>query len=274
MKKHIKYIVLLIVICFIIIALEHIMKENTFRETVNFKFPNFIEDEILNRVNSSNDYEFLTLSDLIESGDWIKRKVPENHIEFQELGNISWHVKKNESIKVSRYFSESVEGFHYTYYKSDDGFFLNVYKGGDGRLYFYPNGNKDKKYVVEEASLSHIYKIDNSIYAMQSYFGPKGTIYNLTKNIFGKWRAKRLKDIDDSPMCFTFVNENTMYLLTSKKLMKVIDNDVKEVIIDDGFWIHPNSIAFDDGYIYIGMRAGVGKINISNKKVDFFIPSE
>ncbi|HEX9059716.1 MAG TPA: hypothetical protein VF941_06030, partial [Clostridia bacterium] len=93
---------------------------------------------------------------------------------------------------------------------------------------------------------------------------------------FLKWEAKEITDIGDYPYAETLANNNTMYVATYSRLIKLQNNKIAETIIDNAFWhgFYPNSITYDNGYVYIGMRAGVAKINLGSKEIEFFSPNK
>lgn len=276
---------LIIVIIFIGLAIIFFCNKLQKKEKVDYSFqlPKIAEDKILKKVNKTpNDKEGFLLDDLVHTGSWKEITLPIKISEWQGLEDRfdSWHVNYVNGVKVSIDKSQGVEGrYYFGTLTVSGGFLLNVYtREWGGAVYFYPNGDRTKKYKVADGYIWSFYKMNNENFALEALpFGkiPDGKILKLKKS-FNKWISIERTKIGDVPFCNTFIDNNTILLVTNGKIIKLVNNDIKETLIDNAFWkgLYPNSVTYHNGYIYIGMRAGVAKINITNKKVKFFTPKD
>ncbi|HEX9059399.1 MAG TPA: hypothetical protein VF941_04405, partial [Clostridia bacterium] len=145
----------------------------------SFQFPNAIEEKILSTIEKTTDNnKSILLNDLLNSGKWTEMKIPQNGNGLQKLENRldEWSVKKSNGIVVSPYKSQSIEGFEFSEFTRPGGLFLIVNEGEwGGALYFYPEGDKWKRYKIMDGDLCDFFEINNNIY----FFERKG--YTKTK---------------------------------------------------------------------------------------------
>lgn len=279
-----KKLLILIVVCFIGIVSISIYTNLHKKITIDsdFQFPSELEDEILLSFNSPPKISEMFLEhskDLMDENKWMEIKKPNTSDQWKKIINKKnhWNVSGIDETKDSEESWYFLKSYSFRKFNVADGFFISIYKGEwGGALYFYPNGNKEKRYKVQDGYISGFYKMNNKHYILEKLPGAdpeNGKILNLRKR-FNKWSAQKTIELGDFPQGYTIENGNTMYLVTYSKLLKLVDNKIEEVIIDDTFWVglYPQSISVvDNKFIYIGMRGGVAKVNLDNKKVQFFM---
>lgn len=250
------------------------------KESYSFTLPIKIEEEIFKNISTTTKFEESFLfTDLLNSGMWVEISPPKNYNEWKALeGSLNeWNIADTDGIKVKLYKSQSIDKYNFNTLTVSDGLFLSVYTGeSGGALYFYPNSDKNKKYKVKDGYIWQLYEIGDENYALEAFpfSNPQnGKILKLKKK-FSKWISQEIIDINDIPYCTINVGDNTMYLVTYNKLIKLVNNKISEVIIDNAFWkgLYPNSALYKDGYIYIGMRAGIAKVDIKSKEIHFYTP--
>lgn len=278
MKRIISVLILLIAIG--VFIMFYYTNSNSEQVGKSFQIPDIIETEILNRIDEDViEGDSFLLDNLLSSKDWVEIHPSNDHNQWKALEKSTdeWKVFFTNNIKVVRESSEAIEGYNFSKLKIADGFFMNVYTGEwGGGLYFYPNGDKNKKYKIKDGYIWDIYSVNNENYALEAlpFDNPsRGKILKLKKS-FNKWKTKEVTTFDNVPYCFTIMKDNSIYLVTDNKLIKLVNNNVDQIIIDNAFWhgLYPNSIVYDNDYIYIGMRAGVAKVDLKNKDLKFYTP--
>jgi hypothetical protein len=82
---------------------------------------------------------------------------------------------------------------------------------------------------------------------------------------------KLLVDFEDAPFAFTIYND-TFLVATFENFYKIKDFK-KELIFKNTFWysLYPNSIAvLNDKNIFIGMRSGIAKVDLTKRTLKFY----
>jgi hypothetical protein len=280
MKKYFLLISILIILVLVGIGVHSYLNQSK-ATGKKFEIFDILEDKILASLSKpQKNNEYYLLNDLLESGKWREKKVPNNNEQWRKLEEQkdNWAIKKDNRIKISAVDYNAIDGVNFSKQDSFHGFFLIANAGEfGGALYYYPNGNKEKREKIMDGNFIDFFKTSNKIFFFERKWytmPPEGSIYQIKRGIFG-WKPILVEKIGDYPYTSTLV-KNTMYLVTNKKLIKLEDNKVKEIIIDNAFWhgLYPNSIVYDNGYAYIGMRAGVAKVNLASKQIQFFAPQK
>lgn len=247
-----------------------------------FELPSEIEKAILmdssqnENKNIENIKKSKYLNDLLLNAEWIEVN-PYVDIKKIKMKNQIWSISQEKGVKVSNFISKDIDGYNYGKHNVFGGFFLNITTlEWGGALYFYPDGDIQQKYCILEGYIWDVYQMGNKYFALATYpfkEHKNSKILELRKT--GKqWYSKEVASINDIPCSFTIVNDNTMYVATHSKLIKLVNNKIEEIIIDNAFWkgLYPNSILYEDGTIYVGMQGGVSKIDLSTRAVQFFTP--
>jgi hypothetical protein len=77
-------------------------------------------------------------------------------------------------------------------------------------------------------------------------------------------------ELRDKPCAYTISKENNeLYIVSFKKLFKIKNERVIEIIVDNAFWesLYPNSVVIINDNVIIGMRGLIATVNLKNRKV-------
>jgi len=86
-----------------------------------------------------------------------------------------------------------------------------------------------------------------------------------------RFTYKSLLKFEDSPEAIC-IFKNKIYIAGYKNFY-VVNNFTKEIVFKDAFWsdLYPNSIAIiDETKVYLGIRSGIVKLNLPEKKMIFY----
>ena len=142
-----------------------------------------------------------------------------------------------------------------------------------GKLSFVSN-NKDKKEIeIKEGNIKFIFEFNDKIYFIEglahlSYSG--GAIFELKKD-GENFSYENIMEFDDAPEAFTIYGNKL--LIATHRNFYVVENFKKELIFENTFWssLYPNSIAVvDNENIYMGIRSGLVKLDLTNKNITFY----
>ena len=142
-----------------------------------------------------------------------------------------------------------------------------------GKLSFVSN-NKDKKEIeIKEGNIKFIFEFNDKIYFIEglahlSYSG--GAIFELKKD-GENFSYENIMEFDDAPEAFTIYGNKL--LIATHRNFYVVENFKKELIFENTFWssLYPISIAVvDNENIYMGIRSGLVKLDLTNKNITFY----
>ena len=142
-----------------------------------------------------------------------------------------------------------------------------------GKLTFIPIDASKEPVDIKNGNVKFLFQFKDKIYFIEglahlSYSG--GAIYNL-KIIDSVFTYEKVLDFDDSPEAFTIYND--MFLIATHSNFYVIKDFKKELIFKDTFWssLYPNSIAaFDDKNVFLGIRSGIVKLDLTTKSLIYY----
>ena len=142
-----------------------------------------------------------------------------------------------------------------------------------GQLTFKPEDTTKKPVDIKQGNIKFIFTFKDKVYFIEglahgSYSG--GAIFelNTTKNSF---TYTKLVDFDDAPEAFTIYEDK--FLIATHENFYVVQDFKKELIFKETFWssLYPNSIAvFDNKNVFIGMRSGIVKLDLTGKTLKFY----
>ncbi len=147
--------------------------------------------------------------------------------------------------------------------------------GGEwgGELFFIPNNKELKKIKIKDGNIVDIFKFQNKIYFIEGLAHlsiSEGALYELEINN-NTFNFEKLIDFEDAPAAIT-TYKNKIYVASHQNFYEV-ENFQKKKIFGNEFWtsLYPNSIAiFNEENVFIGMRSGFARINLKNKKINFY----
>ena len=133
-----------------------------------------------------------------------------------------------------------------------------------GNLYWFDDkGSIHKK--IYEGNISDILVINGEIYAIVPLGGSIdfGEIIKIEQTNY-KWEVNEFCEFNTHPYCTVYTNNNFL-IINSKGIIEINNKcEFKNLIKYKRAWwrtLYPNSVAVQDNYIYIGMRAGILKID-------------
>lgn len=142
-----------------------------------------------------------------------------------------------------------------------------------GKLSFVPNDKNKKEIEIKEGNIKFVFEFNDKIYFIEglahlSYSG--GVIFELKKD-GENFTYKNIMEFDDAPEAFTIYGNKL--LIATHRNFYVVENFKKELIFENTFWssLYPNSIAVvDNENVYMGIRSGLVKLDLTNKNITFY----
>jgi hypothetical protein len=142
-----------------------------------------------------------------------------------------------------------------------------------GQLTFKPTDTTKKAIDIKRGNIKFIFNFQNKVYfieglAHMGYSG--GAIFelNTTNNNF---TFTELVDFDDAPEAFTIYKDK--FLIATHENFYIVQDFKKELIFKETFWsgLYPNSIAaFDDENVFVGLRSGIVKLDLTTRTMKFY----
>ena len=142
-----------------------------------------------------------------------------------------------------------------------------------GQLTFKPEDTTKKAIDIKRGNIKFIFIFNDKVYfieglAHMGYSG--GAIFelNTTNNNF---TFTKLVDFDDAPEAFTIYKDK--FLIATHENFYIVQDFKKELVFKETFWssLYPNSIAvLDDKNVFVGMRSGIVKLDLTNKILKFY----
>lgn len=155
----------------------------------------------------------------------------------------------------------------------EDGTLLGIDRGEwGGALTFTPN-SKQNEQTIKRGNIKFIFKYNGKIYFIEGLAhlsNSEGALYELQKKDTA-FTYNKILDFDDAPEAFTICNNQ--FLIATYKNFFIVTNFKKQLIFKDVFWsgLCPNSIAaIDDKSVFLGMRSGIAKLDLKNKKLKYY----
>ncbi|MFM6994592.1 MAG: hypothetical protein ACKOWO_05720 [Sediminibacterium sp.] len=142
-----------------------------------------------------------------------------------------------------------------------------------GTLSFVPTDTTKSKVEIKRGNIKFIFTFEDKIYFIEGLAHlslSSGALYELD-NTNGGFTYKKLIDFDDTPVGFSIYQDK--FLIATHERFYVVKDFKKELIFQDTYWsgLYPNSIAvLDDKNVFIGMRGGIGKLDLSTKTFKFY----
>lgn len=158
--------------------------------------------------------------------------------------------------------------------KTASGTLIGVNRGEwGGQLTFKPSDPAKKAIDVKKGNIKFIFKFKNKIYFIEglahlSYSG--GAIFELDTT-GNKFSFTQLVDFEDAPEAFTIYKDK--FLIATHKNFYIVKDLKKELVFKETFWssLYPNSIAaLDDRNVFLGMRSGIIKLDLTDKTLKFY----
>ncbi|MFC0513602.1 hypothetical protein ACFFGT_05295 [Mucilaginibacter angelicae] len=206
-------------------------------------------------------------------GEFIKTSPP-------KVGSDEWYVlngSQNEfgvSIVNGKLDIKKVNEVNKSVLKIPSGTLIGVNRGEwGGQLTFKPSDTTKKNIDIKEGNIKFIFKLENKIYfieglAHMSYSG--GALFEL-HTTGEKFTFTQLVKFEDAPEAFTIYKDKL--LIATHKNFYIVKDFKKELVFKEAFWssLYPNSIAaFDDKNVFMGIRSGIIKLDLTDKSLIFY----
>ncbi|MGZ4056921.1 MAG: hypothetical protein ACXVPU_02850 [Bacteroidia bacterium] len=142
-----------------------------------------------------------------------------------------------------------------------------------GKLTFVPTDTTKKSVEIKSGNIKFIFTFKDKVYFIEGLAHlsmSSGALYELDNNN-DSFSFKKLLDFEDAPEAFTIHQDK--FLIASHKNFYVVKDFKKELIIQNAFWsnLYPNSIAaLDEKNVFLGIRGGIVKLDLTTKTLKFF----
>ncbi len=152
---------------------------------------------------------------------------------------------------------------------------LMGYNGGEwgGHLIFKSFDTTKKEIEIEQLNVKFIFSFENKIFVISGLAHMRrsyGTLYQLD-TLNDSFKIIHLISFEDSPEAYSLYKDTL--LIASHKNFYIVHDFKKQIIIEGAMWdnLYPNSVAaFDDKHIYIGIRGGYVKLDLTTRKLTFY----
>ena len=224
---------------------------------------------------------FLTLFILTSCGQ-LQVAIPKEFIETvpPKYGSSEWYplnYSRNEfGVKIidGKLKIEKVNEVNECELNISSGKLIGVNKGEwGGTLSFIPTDKIKSSIEIKQGNIKFIFSFKDKIYFIEglAHMGYSGSaIFELdTKD--NKFTYNKLIDIDDAPEAFTIYKDK--FLIATHENFYSVTDFKKDLIFKDTFWssLYPNSIAVvDDKNVFLGIRSGIVKLDLTTKTLKFY----
>lgn len=142
-----------------------------------------------------------------------------------------------------------------------------------GQLTFESDDTTKKVIVIKQGNIKFIFHFKDKIYFIEGLAHMSfnnGAIFELdtTNNNF---IFTKLVDFDDAPEAFAIYKDK--FLIATYENFYIVQDFKKELVLKETFWssLYPNSIAvLDDENVFIGIRGGIVKLDLTTKILKFY----
>lgn len=142
-----------------------------------------------------------------------------------------------------------------------------------GELYYEPTDVKKLNIIIKKGNIQYIFEYNHKLYFIEglAHLGmSSGALFELNRTR-KKFKYHKIFDFEDAPAAFTFFDGKL--LIAGNRNFYVLDQLKKELVFKDMFWsgLYPNSVAaLDEKNVFIGIRSGIVKLDLIEKKATFY----
>lgn len=158
--------------------------------------------------------------------------------------------------------------------KISGGHLIGVDRGEwGGQLTFKPTNTAKKSIDIKKGNIKFIFAFKDKIYFIEGLAHlsmSEGALYQLD-TVNNNFKFTKLLEFDDAPEAFTIYNDK--FLIATHKNFYIVQDFKKQLVFKETFWgsLYPNSIAaLDDKNIFIGIRSGIVKLDLTDKTLKFY----
>jgi len=139
-----------------------------------------------------------------------------------------------------------------------------------GTLKFLPNDRNKGELKIIDMNIIFIFQFNEYIYfigGLAHLSGHSGSMYKL-ENFKDTFSCTKVIDFDYPPDAYA-LHKDTILVASGGNLILIKDSK-REIIPNDG--LSPNSMVFlDNKYVYMGIRGGYVKFNLTNQDRSFYL---
>ncbi len=160
--------------------------------------------------------------------------------------------------------------------KVSDGYLVGFDRGEFGGSLFWFSTDGKKHYKITNLNLQQFILRNGEVYAIQglAHMGTnQGSIVKLTKK--KKWLSTEYVRLPAAPRAVILDKQKNFLIICSSSLLNVDGKGKVSTLITNDSWLYylyPNSILLDDELVYLGMRAGVLRYNLSSGEQEWLMP--
>lgn len=158
----------------------------------------------------------------------------------------------------------------------ENGYLVGFNRGEwGGELYWFSKNGK-KRYEISEHQIVRFIKRDNKIYAIEGLahlMMSEGSIIEIKKEN-RKWVANEFLKLPTAPYAVQLDSKNNFIVVTSSSLFSIDKEANIDTLVKDGKWgtLYPSSMIIQNDVVYIGMRKGVYKFDLTTKIAEWLLP--
>jgi len=186
------------------------------------------------------------------------------------------------------------------YLEVEDGYLIGFNRGEwGGELYWFSKDGK-KRYEISKRQIVQFIKRDNKIYAIEGLAHltmTGGSIIEIEKQK-RKWVAKEFLKLPTTPEAIQLDSKGNFIVVTFGTNWRFNETDESlpsgaiiinalpglfsidreaniDTLVKDGFWgdyLYPHSMVIQNDVVYIGMRKGVYKFDLTTKRDEWLLP--
>ena len=159
----------------------------------------------------------------------------------------------------------------------DDGYLVGFNRGEWGGEFYWFSKDGRKKYEISGHQIVRFIMRNNKIYAIEglAHLGLSGgSIIEIEKKR-KKWTAKEYLKLPTAPQAVQLDSKDNFVVVTSSSLLSIDKIGNIKVLVESGMWelLYPSSMIIQDNNVYIGMRKGVYKFDLSTKMSEWLLPN-
>ncbi|WP_281234110.1 hypothetical protein [Flavobacterium gelatinilyticum] len=195
-----------------------------------------------------------------ESKEWFKLNYSKNDFKVNIVNNKLVIEKNTEKTRECRLETKS-----------------GIFSGTDhgewgGQLTFIPNDSQNT-ITIKKGNIKFIFLYKGKVYFIEGFAHMginEGTIYEVNTKEHNL-PYKKVVDFDDAAQAFTIYKDKL--LIAAYKNFYIVKDFKKEIVFKNTFWqgLYPNSIAaFNNENVFIGIRSGIVKLDLTKKTLKFY----
>jgi hypothetical protein len=169
---------------------------------------------------------------------------------------------------------QKVKEVNRTELKIANGTLVGINRGEwGGQLTFKPFDTTQKSIEIKRGNIKFVFSFQNKIFFLEGLAHlsiSEGALYELDI-LDSKFAFQKILDFEDAPEALTVYQDEL--LIATHENFYVVKDFKKELFFKKMFWssLYPNSIAaIDEKDIFLGMRSGIVKLDLTTKTVKFY----